>query len=137
MFPGNTELPVTAAGKKPRIHIGTQGWNYDAWVGPFYPINTRPVDFLAVYSRAFGSVEVDSTFYGVPAPATFQSWYDRTPHDFIFTLKLPGVQTLSEMVTQSESAIRLATSAGLLLLSRKHLSYNRHEFTLFFERGSR
>ena len=77
------------AEKKPRIHIGTQGWNYDAWVGPFFPINTRPADFLAVYSRAFSSVEVDSTFYGVPAPATFQSWYDRTPHDFVFTLNLP------------------------------------------------
>ena len=74
---------------KPRVHIGTQGWNYDAWVGPFFPVNTRPADFLAVYSRAFSSVEVDSTFYGVPAPATFQSWYERTPHDFVFTLKLP------------------------------------------------
>ena len=74
---------------KPRIHIGTQGWNYDAWVGPFFPVNTRPVDFLSVYSRAFSCVEVDSTFYGVPSPATFKSWYDRTPHDFIFTLKLP------------------------------------------------
>lgn len=82
-------MPVAAAKKKPRIHIGTQGWNYDAWVGPFFPVNTRPVDFLSVYSRAFGAVEVDSTFYGVPAASTFQSWYDRTPHDFIFTLKLP------------------------------------------------
>lgn len=82
-------MPTSVNGKKPRIHIGTQGWNYDAWVGPFFPVNTRPVDFLSVYSRAFGSVEVDSTFYGVPAPATFQSWYDRTPHDFIFSLKLP------------------------------------------------
>jgi uncharacterized protein YecE (DUF72 family) len=74
---------------KPRMHIGTQGWNYEAWVGPFFPINTRTPDFLAVYSRAFGSVEVDSTFYGVPAATTFKSWYDRTPHDFVFTLKLP------------------------------------------------
>lgn len=82
-------MPSAANRKKPRIHIGTQGWNYDAWVGPFFPVNTRPVDFLSVYSRAFASVEVDSTFYGVPAAATFQSWYDRTPDDFIFTLKLP------------------------------------------------
>jgi uncharacterized protein YecE (DUF72 family) len=74
---------------KPRIHIGTQGWNYDAWVGPFYPEGTRPADFLPVYSRAFTSVEVDSTFYGVPAPTTFRSWYDRTPDNFIFSLKLP------------------------------------------------
>jgi len=74
---------------KPMMHIGTQGWNYEAWVGPFFPINTRTPDFLSVYSRAFGSVEVDSTFYGVPAATTFRSWYERTPHDFIFALKLP------------------------------------------------
>ena len=48
------------------IYIGTQGWNYDAWVGPFYPINTRPADFLSVYSRAFNTVEVDSTFTEFP-----------------------------------------------------------------------
>jgi uncharacterized protein YecE (DUF72 family) len=78
-----------ATDMKPRMHIGTQGWNYEAWVGPFFPVNTRIADFLSVYSRAFGTVEVDSTFYGVPAAATFKSWYERTPHDFIFSLKLP------------------------------------------------
>ena len=61
------------------IHIGTQGWNYDAWVGPFYPMGTRPSDFLTVYARAFGSVEVDSTFYASPAATTIRSWVDRTP----------------------------------------------------------
>ncbi|MBA3343012.1 MAG: DUF72 domain-containing protein [Gemmatimonadaceae bacterium] len=74
---------------KARIHIGTQGWNYEAWVGPFYPVNTRPADYLSIYSRAFGSVEVDSTFYGVPAVTTFRSWAERTPHDFVFALKMP------------------------------------------------
>jgi uncharacterized protein YecE (DUF72 family) len=77
------------ADAKPRVHIGTQGWTYDAWVGPFYPDGTRPAAFLPVYSRAFTSVEVDSTFYGVPAPTTFRNWYDRTPDNFIFSLKLP------------------------------------------------
>ena len=42
------------------IRLGTQGWNYDAWVGPFYPEGTKPSDFLGVYSRAFDSVEVDN-----------------------------------------------------------------------------
>jgi len=83
------DATVQLSGKTARIHIGTQGWNYDAWVGPFFPVNTRPADFLSVYSRAFGTVEVDSTFYGVPAAATFQSWFDRTPDNFVFSLKLP------------------------------------------------
>lgn len=71
------------------IRIGTQGWNYDAWVGSFYPIDTRHADFLTVYSRAFETVEVDSTFYAIPPAKTVQGWARRTPDDFIFSLKLP------------------------------------------------
>lgn len=71
------------------VLVGTQGWNYDAWVGPFYPGGTRPADFLSVYSRAFATVEVDSTFYAIPAAKTVQGWARRTPEGFTFALKLP------------------------------------------------
>lgn len=71
------------------IRIGTQGWNYDAWVGPFYPENTRPADYLTVFARAFRTVEVDSTFYAVPPSKTVRGWAERTPDDFVFALKLP------------------------------------------------
>lgn len=71
------------------IRIGTQGWNYDAWVGPFYPPRTRAADFLSVYARAFRTVEVDSTFYAIPPAATVRGWAARTPADFVFALKLP------------------------------------------------
>ena len=72
-----------------RIRVGTQGWNYDAWVGPFYPNGTRPADFLTIYARAFDTVEVDSTFYATPAVKTVQGWAQRTPDAFLFALKLP------------------------------------------------
>jgi len=71
------------------IRIGTQGWNYDAWVGPFYPDGTRPADFLGVYARAFDTVEVDSTFYAIPPVKTVRGWGARVPADFRFALKLP------------------------------------------------
>lgn len=71
------------------VHIGTQGWNYDAWVGPFYPPSTRPGDFLTVYARAFDTVEVDSTFYAIPNEKVVLGWADRTPGHFTFALKLP------------------------------------------------
>jgi uncharacterized protein YecE (DUF72 family) len=72
-----------------QVHIGAQGWNYDAWTGPFYPVGTRPADYLAVYSRAFDTVEVDSTFYSIPAVKTVRGWAERTPEGFSFALKLP------------------------------------------------
>ena len=75
------------------LHVGTQGWNYSDWAGVFYPDGTRPADFLSVYARAFGSVEVDSTFYAVPAAATVRGWYERTPSNFIFALKFPQTVT--------------------------------------------
>jgi len=71
------------------IRIGTQGWNYDAWVGPFYPPGTRPADYLPVYARAFSTVEVDSTFYAIPAAKTVRGWAERTPPEFSFALKMP------------------------------------------------
>lgn len=72
-----------------RIRIGTQGWNYDAWVGPFYPSGTRAAEFLTIYSRAFETVEVDSTFYAIPPSKTVRQWADRVPERFTFSLKLP------------------------------------------------
>ena len=69
--------------------IGTQGWNYNAWVGPFFPLATRPADFLTLYARAFDTVEVDSTFYAIPPAQTVRGWARRTPPEFTFALKLP------------------------------------------------
>jgi len=77
-------------------HIGCQGWNYEDWVtGPaadetvFYPRGTRPAGMLNLYTRAYDTVEVDSTFYATPSAATVDGWYKRTPPRFTFALKLP------------------------------------------------
>lgn len=87
-----------------RLRIGTQGWNYAAWLGSFYPDGTRAADFLSVYARAFDTVEVDSTFYAVPAASTVRGWGDRTPEGFTFALKFP------QQVTHEG---RLRDSAGM------------------------
>jgi uncharacterized protein YecE (DUF72 family) len=71
------------------IRLGTQGWNYDAWVGAFYPTGTRPAAYLSTYARAFDTVEVDSTFYAIPPAKTVRGWAERTPAGFTFALKLP------------------------------------------------
>jgi len=71
------------------IHIGTQGWNYPAWVGPFYPPGTRATEFLPTYAKLFRAVEVDSTFYAIPDARAVRSWNERTPPDFTFALKMP------------------------------------------------
>ncbi len=71
------------------ILLGTQGWNYSAWIGPFYPDGTRPADFLRCYARAFPTVEVDSTFYATPPEKTVRGWAERVGPGFVFALKMP------------------------------------------------
>ncbi len=89
------------------IRLGTQGWNYTAWVGPFYPDGTRTADFLSVYSRAFDTVEVDSTFYAIPPARTVRDWAARTPRKFKFSLKMPQEITHENGLRNSESLTKL------------------------------
>lgn len=87
-------MPASDASQPPaRVRIGTQGWNYADWVGPFYPAGTRAPEMLATYGRAFGTVEVDSTFYAVPPLHVVRAWAARTPDGFAFALKLPREAT--------------------------------------------
>jgi uncharacterized protein YecE (DUF72 family) len=85
------------------IRIGTQGWNYGAWVGPFYPDGTRAPDFLGLYARAFDTVEVDSTFYAVPPASTVRGWASRTPDGFVFALKMPAEITHARRLVDAAS----------------------------------
>jgi uncharacterized protein YecE (DUF72 family) len=72
-----------------KVHIGTQGWNYDDWVGGFYPAGTRASDYFQTYAEAFDTVEIDSTFYAVPSEAVIETWRKRAPQGFRYALKLP------------------------------------------------
>lgn len=71
------------------IHIGTSGYSFRDWIGPFYPPGTRSTDMLRHYARRFGTVEINATYYRLPPPATFAQMAERTPPDFRFTVKLP------------------------------------------------
>lgn len=87
------------ASEKSKIRIGCQGWNYDDWTtkadgaAVFYPRGTRSNEMLENYARVFDSIEVDSTFYAVPAAAAVENWYRKTPEDFTFSLKMPQAVT--------------------------------------------
>jgi len=73
------------------IRLGTQGWGWQHWVGRFYPPGTRPEEYLAFYSRVFDTVEIDTTFYGIPKRSTVLSWAKKVPDGFRFTAKMPRV----------------------------------------------
>ena len=87
------------------LRLGTQGWNYGAWVGPFYPTGTRAADYLRLYARAFDTVEVDSTFYAIPPASTVRGWADRTPPSFSFALKMPQEITRARRFVDATSSL--------------------------------
>ena len=90
-----------------RIYIGTQGWNYDGWIGPFYPRGTAKKDMLGLYSKVFNTVEIDSTFYAIPAAAAVEGWANRTPEEFKFSVKLPSEITHKNRLQGSEDYLKL------------------------------
>ena len=70
-----------------RICIGTSGWNYKHWLGPFYPEKTRAADMLDFYTRHFDTVELNNSFYHLPTVKAFDTWRESTPPDFVFAVK--------------------------------------------------
>lgn len=76
-----------------RIQIGTSGYSFDDWQGPFYPKGLQRGQWLSYYARHFSVVEINATYYRIPPPSTFQSMADRTPECFEFWVKLPGKVT--------------------------------------------
>ncbi len=103
--PSAPSAPLMQAGRGV-VRVGTQGWNYAAWLGPFYPAGTRQSAFLSVYARAFETVEVDATFYAVPSASTVRGWAERVPPSFTFALKMPQEVT---HVHRLRDAVGLAT----------------------------
>jgi uncharacterized protein YecE (DUF72 family) len=71
------------------LYLGTQGWSYTSWVGPFYPAGTTSSAYLESYATQFSTVELDTTFYAVPRAGTIIGWRERTPPGFCFAAKFP------------------------------------------------
>jgi uncharacterized protein YecE (DUF72 family) len=69
------------------VRIGTSGWHYDHWAGPFYPADSKPADRLDHYVRTFDSVEINNSFYQLPKRETLEGWRNAVPEGFLFAAK--------------------------------------------------
>jgi uncharacterized protein YecE (DUF72 family) len=98
------EEPMGKRGKKAVLYVGTSGWSYD-WEG-FYPPGLRSREYLSYYSRRFGTVEVNYSFYRLPRPSTYEKWRDETSDDFVFALKLSRFITHVKKLSGVGDALR-------------------------------
>jgi uncharacterized protein len=80
--PGLVEADVD-----PLIRIGTSGWSYPSWVGPFYPTGTPASRLLGAYAASFWAVEAHSTFRRLPTAAAVERWAAAVPPGFRFAPK--------------------------------------------------
>jgi uncharacterized protein YecE (DUF72 family) len=106
------------------VHVGTSGWQYRDWRGPFYPAGLRQSDWLGHYAERFATVEVNNSFYRLPEAETFASWKEHTPDDFIVAVKasryITHVKRLRDaagpVTLLMERASRLGDKLGPVLL---------------------
>ena len=76
-----------------KVLVGTSGWGYDEWIGPFYPRGLERGDFLRYYSEVFITNEINTTFYNTPSRWVVENWVKKTPKNFIFSAKIPQTVT--------------------------------------------
>ncbi len=76
-----------------KYYIGICGWSYYSFKNFLYPSESKPKDWLVIYSQYFNTVEINATFYKIPTIKTFKKWYEETPKNFIFSAKAPKTIT--------------------------------------------
>lgn len=102
------------------LYVGTSGYAYKEWKGRFYPPRLPASQMLRFYSQRLTTVEINYTFYRLPAPATLEEWLKATPAHFKFALMANQRITHSQRLQGSELALRrfLQVATQLALANR-------------------
>jgi uncharacterized protein YecE (DUF72 family) len=119
----------------PLLRLGTSSFTADGWNLTFYPPGMQSRDYLSYYATQFDTLEVDATFYRVPAISTVQGWYNKTPANFLFTLKIPQEITHERILVDTDSVFNdflratepLAEKLGVILLQFPY--FNKQTFS--------
>lgn len=126
-----------------RIRIGISGWRYTPWRGVFYPKDLPQRLELHYASRVLPTIEINGSFYSLQYPASYQSWHDQTPADFVFAVKGPRFITHMKKLRDVETPLANFFASGVFNLRRKlgpvlwqfppNFRYDRGKLTKFFE----
>jgi len=104
--------------------VGCSGWEYRDWRGVVYPDRLPKRSWLPWYAEHYPAVEVNGTFYGLPAPTSVERWRDAVPDDFCFALKLSSFGTHRKHLREPEwwlprfveRAVLLGPKLGVVLV---------------------
>jgi uncharacterized protein YecE (DUF72 family) len=87
------------------VRIGTSGYHYKHWVGPFYPPKTPAAKMLEYYAQRFDTLELNNSFYRLPSIEAFEAWRDATPDRFVFAVKASRYITHQKKLKDPENAL--------------------------------
>lgn len=89
------------------ILVGTSGWHYDHWRGPFYPADLPAKGFLSYYQQYFQAVEINNSFYRLPTVEALTAWREGAPPGFRFAIK--GSRVITHLKKLKDVEQTLAT----------------------------
>jgi uncharacterized protein YecE (DUF72 family) len=101
------------------FRVGTSGYQYDHWKRLFYPEDLPKKAWFLHYAKTFDSVEINNTFYGLPAPETFDAWRKQAPVNFCYALKFSRYGSHLKRLKEPRATIRVFLRAARRL--REHL----------------
>jgi uncharacterized protein YecE (DUF72 family) len=96
---------TSATDERPRLRVGCAMWANRDWVGRCFPADTPPGRELLAYTTWCTAAEGNTTFYGLPGPATVARWAEDAPADFRFLFKLPRTVTHDRRLRDAEGEV--------------------------------
>ena len=79
---------------KAELRIGTSGYQYKHWKGLFYPEGMPAARWFEHYETWFDTVEINNSFYHLPAESAFEKWRERAADGFLYALKFSGTRRI-------------------------------------------
>ena len=102
----------TAATTRGHLYAGASGFSYPTWRGGFYPAEARPDEFLRLYSERLPTVELNTTFYRLPAQEQFERWAEQTPKNFRFAVTMSRGTTSFGRIRGLDAASQTISTLG-------------------------
>ncbi|MEH2588774.1 DUF72 domain-containing protein [Bradyrhizobium sp. AZCC 1721] len=103
----------------PRVLIGTSGWQYDSWRGPFFPKGLPLKEQLQFYAGQFPTTELNGVFYRTPTPEAVKAWRAQTGSNFVFAWKASKFITHWKRLSENSVNSLELLESRLSLLGRK------------------
>ena len=101
------------------VRVGISGWTYKPWRGVFFPAKLPQKRELEYAANTFRTIEINGTFYSLQRPTSYQAWAERTPPNFVFSVKGSRYITHMRRLRNIEAPLANFFASGILKLRGK------------------